>query len=162
MSSEHVAGPYHTALVAAFAAMNFAVLNGRRMAAINFSDGTKVSNWSTERSDVERVLLAYQGGGTVAPVKVIEEVCSSNEANVLALIITDAEVSNWSRLVQTMASLTREGHRLVFFHIGGGSSARDKKTHESLTAAGASVHAIRSTKDLPGLVVREVRSVYHS
>jgi hypothetical protein len=160
MSSKRVAGPYHTALVAAFAALSFAVQNNRRMAAINFSDGTKTSDWSNERSDVERILLTYQGGGTVAPVKAIEEACSSSEAKVLALIITDAEVSNWNRLVQTIAFLTRQGHKLVLFHIGGGNSTRDKKTHESLAAAGACVHSIRSTKDLPGLVVREVRSAY--
>lgn len=160
MSSKRVSGPYHTALVAAFAAMNFAVRNGRRMAAINFSDGSKTSEWSTERRDVERVLLSYQGGGTVAPVKTIESMCEASETSVLALIITDAEIANWSRLIKTVSLLSRRRHKLVFFHIGAGTSSKDKGTHDAIRAAGASVYGIKSAKDLPKLVVREVRSVY--
>ncbi len=162
MSSKRVAGPYHTALVAAFAAMNFAVKNGRRIAAINFSDGTKTCDWSTERKEVERTLLTYQGGGTVAPVKSIEGMCNASESRVLAIVITDAEIVNWSHLIRSVSVLSRRGHRLVFFHIGSGSSSRDKKTHDSIRSAGAAVYGIKSPKDLPRLVVREVRSAYSS
>ncbi|TFF84781.1 VWA domain-containing protein [Candidatus Thorarchaeota archaeon] len=161
MTSKRVSGPYHTALVSAFAAINYALSHGSRIAVINFSDGVKTSDWSSDRGDVEHALLAYQGGGTVAPVKTIEEMCKSSEAKVLALIITDAEISNWKPLMRSASSLSRIGHRLVFFHIGGGS-ARDKKTHDAMRAAGAAVHAVKSVRDLPGIVVREVRSTYHS
>lgn len=160
ITSKRVSGPYHTALVAAFAAMNFAVKHGRRIAAINFSDGTKMCNWSTKKGEVERVLLNYQGGGTVAPVDAIENMCRSSGTKVLALIITDAEISNWHRLVRSTTSLSQSGHRLVFFHIGGGESGRDKKIHDAIRSAGASVYAIRSPRNLPDLVVREVRSAY--
>ncbi|MGY5873088.1 MAG: VWA domain-containing protein [Candidatus Thorarchaeota archaeon] len=160
MRTRSISGSYHTALVSAFAAMDFAFRRGCRVAAINFSDGTRTCDWSKERIDVERVLLQYQGGGTVAPVKKIIEACERAESDVIALIITDAEVSNWKQMVKGVEKLSKRGHKLFLFHIGAGKSSRTTKIHQALSKAGASVYPIKSVKDLPGLVVREVRSVY--
>ena len=156
-----ISGDYHIALVSAFAAMDFAFRRGCRVAAINFSDGVQVCDWTRERAPVERVLLAYQGGGTVAPVSKISEVCGSAEKESIVLLITDAEVSNWKQTVGAVESLTKRGHKLFLFHIGTGTSSRASKTHQALEKAGASVYPIRSVKELPGLVVKEVRKVYH-
>jgi len=155
-----ISGDYHTALVSAFAATDFAFRRGCRVAAINFSDGVQVCDWTRERAPVERVLLAYQGGGTVAPVTKISEVCGSAEKESIVLLITDAEVSNWKQTVGAVDSLTKRGHKLFLFHIGSGTSSRASKTHQALERAGASVYPIRSAKELPGLVVKEVRKAY--
>lgn len=160
MGSKRVAGPYHTALVSAFAAMDFALRRGSRVAAINFSDGTRTCDWTSERGSVERILLAYQGGGTVAPVEKIREACEKAEKRVLALIITDAYVANWGKLVNVVSKLTQQEHRIVFFHIGAASGDRESKTHKDLRAAGAGVYGVKSVKDLPGLVVKEARDAY--
>jgi len=160
MRTRTISGDYHTALVAAFAAMDFAFRHGCRVAAINFSDGTSTCDWSNERTPVERVLLSYQGGGTVAPVKKIIEACDKAESDVITLLITDAEVSNWKQMIKGVDRLSKRGHKLFFFHIGAGKSSRTSKIHQALTQAGATVYPITSVKDLPGLVVREVRSVY--
>ncbi len=159
-SNKKISGSYHTALVAAFAAMEFAFRRGCRVSAINFSDGTQTSDWSNERAPVERVLLTYQGGGTVAPTQKIIDACAKAESKVITLLITDAEVANWKQMVSTINRLSMQEHKLFMFHIGAGTSNRTKKIHESLVKAGASVYPIKSVKDLPGLVVREVRSVY--
>ncbi|TFG31848.1 VWA domain-containing protein [Candidatus Thorarchaeota archaeon] len=160
MRSTTISGSYHTALVAAFAAMDFAFRRGCRVSAINFSDGTQICDWSTERAPVERVLLSYQGGGTVAPVKKMTEACEKVDSEVITLLITDAEVANWKQLVTSVETLADRGHKVFMFHIGAGKSSRTIKIHEALSKAGATVYPINSIKDLPGLVVREVKSVY--
>jgi len=153
--------------------MDFAFRRGCRVAAINFSDGTSTCDWSNERTPVERVLLSYQGGGTVAPlsyqgggtvapIKKIIESCDNAESDVIALLITDAEVSNWKQMVKGVEKLSKRGHKLFMFHIGAGNGSRASAIHKSLSKAGATVYPIKSVKDLPGLVVREVRSVYNN
>ena len=160
MRTRTISGSYHTALVAAFAAMDFAFRRGCRVSAINFSDGTQTCDWSNERAPVERVLLSYQGGGTVAPVKKITEACEKADSDVIALLITDAEVANWKQMVKSVEKLSKRGHKIFMFHIGAGISSRTTKIHDALSKAGVTVYPINSVKDLPGLVVREVRSVY--
>ncbi len=160
MRARTISGSYHTALVAAFAAIDFAFRRGCKVSAINFSDGTRTCDWSNERAPVERVLLAYQGGGTVAPVKKIIEACEKADAEVITLLITDAEVANWKQLVKTVEKLSKQKHKVFLFHIGASKSSRTAKIHQTLTKAGASVYPIKSVKDLPGLVVREVHAVY--
>ncbi|MFW9767830.1 MAG: hypothetical protein ACFFF9_03605 [Candidatus Thorarchaeota archaeon] len=158
MRSKTVSGSYHTALVSAFAAMEVALRKGSRIAAINFSDGSHSSNWSTTREGAERVLLAYQGGGTVAPTKKIMEACDKAESQVMVLMITDAEIANWKKFIDSIRDLTTRGHKPFIFHIGAGK--RKTKVQRSLEDAGASVFPIKSVKDLPGLVIREVHGVY--
>ena len=160
MTSKTVRGSYHTALVAAFAAMDVALRRGSRVAAINFSSGSKSSKWSTSKSEAERVLLAYQGGGTVAPVKKIAKACDASESKAMVLMMTDAEIANWDKFVESIRLLSKKGHKLFLFHIGASSSKRKTKTQRALEEAGANVYPIKSVKDLPGLVIREVRQVY--
>ncbi len=159
MTSTTIRGPYHTALVAAFAAMDVVLRRGSRVAAINFSSGSKSSEWSTSKSVVEQVLLNYQGGGTVAPVKKIAKVCDEAESQVMVLMITDAEIANWDTFVETVYYLSTRGHRIFLFHIGG-KGGKKSMTHVALEDAGAIVYPIKSIKDLPGLVIREVRNIY--
>lgn len=160
MSSKSVSGDYHTALVAAFAAMDVALKKGSRVAAINFSSGSISSKWSTSKSEVERTLLAYQGGGTVAPVKKITDLCEAAESKVMVFMMTDAEIANWDKFVKAVGDLSSHGHKLFLFHISGRSSKKKSKVQVALENAGAIVYPIKSASDLPGLVVKEVRGVY--
>jgi hypothetical protein len=159
MSSKTVRGSYHTALVAAFAAMDVALRRGSRVAAINFSSGSRSSNWSNSKTEAERILLAYQGGGTIAPIKKITKACDTTESKVMVLMMTDAEIANWDKFVKSIRSLSKKGHMLFLFHIGS-SGKRKTKTQKTLEEAGANVYPIKSVKDLPGLVIREVRQVF--
>ncbi|MFX1559554.1 MAG: hypothetical protein ACFFBL_03105, partial [Promethearchaeota archaeon] len=72
------------------------------MAAINFSSGSRSSKWSTSKAEAEHILLAYQGGGTVAPVKEIAKSCDSAESKVMVLMMTDAEIANWDKFVESV------------------------------------------------------------
>jgi uncharacterized protein with von Willebrand factor type A (vWA) domain len=162
MRGKKVSGPYHTALVSAFAAMDVALRKGSRVAAINFSDGTRVCDWTRERFAIEKVLLAYQGGGTVAPIKKISDSCDAAGSDVMVLMITDAEIANWGRLIKSMAKLTHRGHKYFMFHIESPGYELEDKALGAMAKAGATAIPVESVDDLPGLVVREVRGVYKS
>jgi hypothetical protein len=162
MRSKNISGPYHTALVSAFAAMDVALRKGSRVAAVNFSDGTRVCDWTRDRSTVEKVLLAYQGGGTVAPIKKVADSCDAAGSAVLVLMVTDAEIANWGRLIKSISKLTRRGHKYFMFHIESPGYELEGKTLAALAKAGASTIPVTSVKDLPGLVVKEVKSIYRS
>ncbi len=162
ISSKRVSGPYHTALVSAFAAMDLVLRKGCRVAAINFSDGTRECDWSRERATVERVLLAYQGGGTQAPIKKMREKCDATKSNVMIIMVTDAEIANWDRFVKSITDLTKRGHKFFMFHIGSQYYGLSNKAEKALARAGATRIPIDTVEDLPGLVVREVRSEYGS
>ncbi|MHA2234519.1 MAG: hypothetical protein ACXABH_04225 [Candidatus Thorarchaeota archaeon] len=160
MRSKTVSGSYHTALVSAFAAMEVALQKGSRVAAINFSDGSRSSKWSSSRDGVERVLLAYQGGGTVAPIKKIVAACEAAESQVMVLMITDAEIANWKKFISSIRDLANRDHKPFIFQIGAGTGKRKSKVQRALEDAGANVFPIKSVKDLPSLVIREVRGVF--
>ncbi len=158
MGAKDLRGEYHVALVSAFAAMDTSLRRGCKVAAINFSGSILKSGWTRERSELERVLMAYQGGGTVMPVKDIKTLCNESVSPVMSIIITDAGVSNWNPFVKTIASLAKNGHKMFIFHIGG--NAKPSKSIQELERAGATIIPVSSAKELPGLVVSEVRRVY--
>ncbi|MHA1576588.1 MAG: hypothetical protein ACTSU3_04440 [Candidatus Thorarchaeota archaeon] len=162
MGKRKISGDYHTALVSAFAAMDVALRKGKQLAAINFSVGTRKCRWTRDRKDIERVLLSYQGGGTIVPVDLISKYCKEADANAMVLILTDAEVANLEPFLSTVKILSRQGHKVFIFHIGSQKNEKPSKTVRGLMKAGATVIPVSSVKDLPGLVVKEVRSVYNN
>lgn len=152
-------GIYHLALVSAFAAIDFAERSGRRFAAINFSSGVRHCSWTRDRMTAEKILLSYQGSGTVAPINEIKQLCNDAGSSVMVLMMTDAEIVNWNNLIKVVRDIISRGHRFFLFHIGS-SENREPKTHRDLKAVGASVIPVPSEKALVGLVVKEVRDVY--
>ncbi|UCE09720.1 MAG: VWA domain-containing protein [Candidatus Thorarchaeota archaeon] len=160
MSRSTIAGEFHTALLAAFASMDFALKRGRRVAVINFSDGVRVCDWTRQRRDAEMRLLSYQGGGTMAPIKHIEQMCSRADGHNMIILMTDAEIANWDKFVKAVDTLTKKGIKLFLFHIGRSSAKSLDKIQIALKEAGANVYPIASVDDLPGLVVREINSFY--
>jgi hypothetical protein len=153
-----ISGPYHVALVSAFAALDLALRNNRRVSVMNFSDGIRTCEWSTERSNAENILLQYQGGGTVAPVQAIKKLCAASESQVMVLMITDAEIHNWEDLVGSVRELITRGHKVFIFRIG--RTSKQDAVDKSLSEAGATVIPVSSVQSLPGLVIREAREVY--
>ncbi len=160
ISKKKASGPYHSALLAAFAALDYIMRKGQQIAVINFSDDTRICTWTRDRRIAEDVLLSYQGGGTVAPIEDIESICAEADNPVLAFMITDAEIANWEKLMEMTRTLSKQGHHLYLFHVGARSTGRQDEVRVELEKAGASVFAISSPDDLVGLVVREVRTAY--
>jgi hypothetical protein len=159
-TKKKTSGPYHSALLAAFAALDYLMRRGQRIAVINFSDDTRSCSWTRDRRTAEEVLLSYQGGGTVAPTEEIQSMCAEADHPVLVFLITDAEVANWGRLLKLTQTLTKRGHHLYLFHIGASSSGRHEEVRSALQRAGASTLPVSAPDDLVGLVIREVQTAY--
>ncbi len=159
MGPRNLQGPYHIALVSSFAAVDTALRKGSRIAAINFSGDIIFSDWTRDRATVEDILMAYQGGGTVMPVKQIKKLCNESENDVMTVIITDAGVSNWGPFVKTVSQLTHNGHKIFVFHIGA-KRGKITKAGKALEKAGGVVIPVSSINELPGLVVSEVHRTY--
>jgi len=151
-------GPYHTALVASFAALHYAASKGVKFSVINFSNRADICKWTHDYHKAERVLLRYQGGGTVLPLKSIEDVCKKAERNALIFIITDFGIYNWSKSKKTILNLANRGHKIVGFFIGAPSIPKErfKDMIDMVT-----FYPIKNIKDLINLVIKEVKKYYN-
>jgi Mg-chelatase subunit ChlD len=154
---DRISGAFHIALISAFAAVDFAYRQGKKVGVINFSGSSRTCDWTREKRNIERTLMQYQGSGTVMPVREIKAMCKKAESENMILVITDAQVSNWNPFVKTIKGLSRKGHSFFIFHIGSGKSSG---IHEKLEKAGGTVIPVNSPDNLFDLVIRQVRGVY--
>jgi hypothetical protein len=150
-------GPYHVALVAAFAALHYAAGKGAKFSVINFSNKADICQWTLDFKKAEKVLLRYQGGGTVLPIMEISQQCDKAERKALVFIITDFGIYNWSKSKKIMIDLAQRGHKLVGFFIGASKIPKDK--FKTLLDK-VTFYAIRNSKDLIDLVITEVKKYY--
>ncbi len=157
----NLSGSFHLALVSAFAALDYVIKKGCRVAAINFSVDLTQCEWTKDRMELEHTLLAYEGGGTVIPINQISELCTSATDRVMVLVISDAQISNWHPFVKRMKDLTSRGHELFLFHIGSRSKTPSKRIAD-LVKSGVEVIPVSSVKDLPDLVIGEVHRKYEN
>ncbi|MFW9849934.1 MAG: hypothetical protein ACFFF4_12415 [Candidatus Thorarchaeota archaeon] len=159
MGSRDLQGPFHVALVSALAAIDTALRKGSQVAAINFSGNIIWCDWTRERTSIEDILMAYQGGGTVMPGNQIKQLCEVSGKEVMTIIITDVGVSNWKSFIKTVQQLSKKGHKVFIFHIG---SSKTKRTRagDALTKAGGVIIPVNSIMDLPKLVISEVERLY--
>lgn len=150
-------GPYHTALIAAFAALHYAATKGAKFSVINFSSIAEICQWTSDYKKAERILLRYQGGGTVLPVKQIAQQCSKAERKSLIFIITDFGIYNWSKSKKTLTDLAQKGHKIIGFFIGASKIPKDKF---GTLLDKVTFYGIKNPKDLIDLVVIEVKKYY--
>jgi len=150
-------GPYHVALVAAFAALHYAANKGVRFSVINFSNKADVCQWTADFKKAEHILLRYQGGGTVLPIDEIAQQCDKAERKALIFIITDFGIYNWSKSKKIMLDLAQRGHKIVGFFIGASKIPKDK--FKTLLDK-VTFYGIRDAKDLIDLVITEVKEYY--
>jgi len=155
--SNRVKGPYHTALVAAFASLHYASRKGAKFSVINFSNRADICQWTSDYNKAEKVLLRYQGGGTFLPIKEIANQCEKAERNTLVFIITDFGIYNWSKAKKMMINLTQRGHKIVGFFIG---SPRIPKEKFKNLLNKVKFYGIGNPKDLINLVIKEVHNYY--
>jgi hypothetical protein len=150
-------GPYHIALVAAFAALHYAANKGAKFSIINFSNRADICQWTSDFKKAERILLRYQGGGTVLPIDEIAMQCDKAERKALIFIITDFGIYNWSKAKKKMIDLAQNGHKIVGFFIGSSKipTQKFKNLMDKVTFYG-----IRNAKDLIDLVITEVKKYY--
>ncbi len=150
-------GPYHTALVAAFASLHYASSKGAKFSIINFSNIADICQWTSDYNKAEQVLLRYQGGGTFLPIKEIVNQCEKAEKKVLVFIITDFGIYNWSKTKKVLIELVERGHKIVGFFIGSNKIPKDKFKN---LLNNVTFYGIGNVKDLISLVITEVKKYY--
>ncbi len=150
-------GPYHTALVASFAALHFAASKGVKFSVINFSNRADVCDWTFNYRKAERKLLRYQGGGTVLPLKNILSQCNKAEKKTLIFVITDFGIYNWGKSKKILLELANKGHKIVGFFIGS-SKVPESRFKDLLDKV--SFYPIQNVKDLINLVIEEIKKYY--
>ncbi len=160
MSRTALSGEYHLALISALGAMNFAFSRGCRVAAINFSVGSRISKWTRDRRKIEDTLLSYEGGGTIMPVDDVVRMCEEAKRPVLVLMITDAEIDNWSEIISAVKKLSNRGNHIFMFHIGASDDDYRRHPQKGFIDAGGRVIPVSDPSDLVGLVLRDARAVY--
>ncbi|MHA1490024.1 MAG: vWA domain-containing protein [Promethearchaeota archaeon] len=150
-------GPYHTALVASFAALHFAAQKGVKFSIINFSNRADTCNWTNNYREAERVLLRYQGGGTVLPVKSIARQCDKAETKALVLVITDFGLYNWTKSKKALIELANKGHHIVGFFIG---ASKIPQTRFKDLLNKVTFYPISNWTNLINLVIEEIKRYY--
>ncbi|MHA2185246.1 MAG: hypothetical protein ACXAAI_09615, partial [Promethearchaeota archaeon] len=131
---------------------------GVKFSVINFSNIADICNWTTDFKKAERVLLRYQGGGTLLPLQEIAQQCEKAEKKSLIFIITDFGIHNWSKSKKIMIDLAQNGHKIVGFFIGSAKIPKDK--FKSLLDK-VTFYGIKNVKDLINLVITEVKKYYN-
>lgn len=155
-----ISGRYHTALLGAFAALHYASLKGAYSASINFSDRVYYSQWTNQVHKIEKVLLKYQGYGTVLPISQIEKLTHQNDQPCMILLISDLEIENWENILDRITRLLKNGHILIAFFIEGNPEILESPDFKLLTQLGAKFYAVQDEDDLTGLVLAEVKEIY--
>lgn len=159
-SKRKISGRYHTALLSAFAALHCAALKGVYYSSINFSDHVLLSPWTNHIFNVEKILLKYQGFGTVLPISKIEKLAMENEHPCMILLISDLEIENWDIILDRIANLIKNGHKVIAFFIEGNPEVLNSEDFKQLVQLGAKFYLLQDIDDLIGLVLSEIQEVY--
>ena len=152
--------PYHLALVASFASLNYALMKGAKVAAINFSDYFNVQSWTRDYRKIEKILLNYQGMGTNLPITEIKKQCQIADRKSIVFLITDFEIFNWGSAYPNILKILQMGNKIIGFFIGGNPSELNSPDFDELSELGAKFYCVKKIDDLIGLVISEIKEVY--
>jgi hypothetical protein len=152
--------PYHLALVASFASLNYALTKGAKVAAINFSDYFNVQSWTRDSKKIEKILLKYQGMGTNLPITEIKRQCQVADRKSIVFLITDFEIFNWGVAYPDILKILQMGNKIIGFFIGGNPSELNSPDFDELSELGAKFYCVNKIDDLIGLVISEIKEIY--
>ncbi len=159
--NDKISGKFHVALLASFAALHYSLSQGSYAAVINFSEKTRSTKWSNDIHYLEKHLLDYQGSGTILPSQKMINLAKKADSKSCILVITDFEIQNWNQSFSDFQNLLQMGNMLICFFIDGYEEELEQSYIKSLKEMGAKFYCINRKSDLIGLVIREVRSIYH-
>jgi hypothetical protein len=155
-----ISGRYHMSLLAAFAALHYAINHGSHVSAINFSNRVKKTTWTNNFYKIEQILLSYIGQGTILPTKTMLQLAKTADRPSLIILISDLELYNWENALKTFKNLLHMGHTLIAFFIDGREEMLEQEDFQELIARGAKFYCVHKMKDLIGLVISEVQEIY--
>ncbi len=150
-----IGSKFDIAVTAAFAAIEYALRNGSKVAVINFSGRGIVCNWTRDRKKAENYVMIFQGNGTELPVKKIMNVLSRiNRA--LVILITDSEIYNEKEAIQCLKTIRKKGHTLYVFHI---EERKEGPFIQEVSKIGEIIH-VKNINELADIVIGRVKKHY--
>jgi hypothetical protein len=149
--------PYHLALLASFASLHFAARKGVKFSIINFSNRAEICDWTFDYHQAEKVLLSYQGGGTVLPTKTIIKQSDRSKQKTLVFIITDFGIYNWINAKKSFIEMYDKGHKVIGFFIGSQKIPTEKFKELNNKVK---LYPIKKAKDLVDLIIEEIKFNY--
>jgi len=128
-----------------------------QVACINFSGNTIESGWHPYRTiePVKRVLLRYQGGGTVLSPPAIQNAFLARPGKFLGIIITDGCIGNVPAVIAELKSVAQAGCDLVLLHVGPANDFTN-----AVKAMNCPVHILSSADNLVGLTLQIAKDKY--
>ncbi len=154
---------FNVSTVAAFAVLQSAHAKGARYAVINFSSDWIATDWmpAEDRSleKAERVILQFQRGGTVVPIRKMLSMLSGKK-NCFVLVITDSMLHNWKEFIESFKDLHVNGHEISMIFTKSSNERTGESIMKRLSADNVYMHQACSIHDLYSIIIKEARRVY--
>ncbi len=108
-SSGSMVNPELTLSTAVISAMTIAMhyIENGKVAVANFSDETRITEFTNDEDTVYHAIYEYQGGSTYLDTKKVEEILDESQ-NKDVVMITDEQISNYKETINLFGSKTRE------------------------------------------------------
>ena len=151
-------GEYDKAILAAEAASLYSIKNGGKVAILNFSGESNVTEqyYTSDMNSIERAIMSYYGGGTVVPIDETYKLIKGTKNPLLTCLISDCMISNDNQATEVFHKAITEHDKLAVFLIHSDSS----NLSNSVAGRGANIYKIKRIDDLIGLIIGEVRKEY--
>lgn len=86
-----------------------------KIATINFSTKSIVTQWTKEYNSIKKSLFLENGGSTIFPTNEIISLRKKNNEECVIVVITDGDISNPNHAIQIFKDFLRKGDKLFFF-----------------------------------------------
>ena len=143
------------AVLGAYCAANSYIENGSEVAVANFSNQTEATEFTKDRTEVQKALADYQSGTTNLDTELVQELDNQKPEPVHSILITDADIRNFD---DTVNYLENSSGRNTMLWI-------DNENHDELpdeyseleNIPDTSIYHIKDESDIPDVVLGEVR-----
>ena len=142
------------ATLGALCAANSYLGNGSEVAAVNFSNETKITEFTKDQTEIQEALVDYQGGGTNLDVEAVRELERQKTEDTHSILITDAGIENFD---DTVEYLENSNGRNTVLWIDNKYDEPPEEYSKLQEVSKTSVHHIEDENDIPDVVLGEVR-----
>jgi hypothetical protein len=142
------------AVLGGFCAANSYIENGSDVAVANFSDDTRVQEFTRDKDEIYDKLVEYQNGGTSLEVDAVEEL--EEDRPVHSIMITDAGLHNIDDIDGFFQEYDETKRTIIWVNQGGMGSNRG--TFDDLVSISDEFHGyeVAETSDIPGIVLGDI------
>lgn len=142
------------ATLGALCAANSYLGNGSEVAAVNFSNETKITEFTKDQTEIQEALIDYQGGGTNLDVEAVRELERQKTEDTHSILITDAGIENFD---DTVEYLENSNGRNTVLWIDNKYDEPPEEYSKLQEVSKTSVYHIEDESDIPSVVLGEVR-----